>query len=311
MIIKKFETKDEWLNMRLSVITSTEVSCLFDMSPYSTIFELWHQKKNQEIIILEDNDRMKWGRRMETPIAEGVGEDNGWLVYPFKDFGVHDEIKAGSSFDYMVAVPNEKGDSMIEGLLEIKNVDWLQIKNKWIIEDGQVIEAPAHIELQVQHQLMITGYPFCYIAALEGGNKVHLLKRTPQPQIIDAIKTKVIKFWNTIEHNIEPKPNFERDADFLAKLHGFAEPGKIMDVTEPRIDQLAQEYKEASEVIKNAEIKKKAAKAELLTLIGESEKVLGEKYTISCGVTGPSRIEAFERKGFRNFRINFKKEKKK
>ena len=305
----KFETKEQWLEMRLDVVTSTEVSALFNLNPYITHLELWHQKKNREVVVLEDNERMKWGKRLETPIAEGVAEDKGWMVYPFKEFAVHDTIRAGSSFDFMVATPNENNDGCIEGLLEIKNVDWLQVKNKWLIEDGKVIEAPPHIELQVQHQLLITGHPFCYIAALEGGNRVHLIKRTPNKVIMDHITTKVIKFWDTIKSNQPPAPDWERDADFVAKLNAHAEPGKIMHVTEPRMDELAIEYQDVSEKAKELEKRKKAIKAEMLILIGDNEKAFGADYTISAGVTGPKMVEAFERKGFRNFRIHYKKEK--
>lgn len=302
MIIKKFETKEDWLKLRLGVITSTEVSALFGMNPYTTKFELYHQKKNEETVILEDNDRMKWGRRLEQPIAEGVAEDQGWTVEAFKDFGVMEDLRAGSSFDYKITAPEA-------GLLEIKNVDFIQIKNKWIIEDGLVIEAPAHIELQVQHQLMVTGLSVCYIAALEGGNKVHLIKRTPQPQIIQAIKDKITKFWQDVEQGNEPKPNWERDADFIAKLNNFAEPGKVMDVTPARLDELALEYGEVSKQASEMEKKKKALKAEMLTLIGESEKVIGENYTISAGVVGETEV-SFTRKAYRNFRVYRKGEKK-
>lgn len=310
MKVHKFGSKEEWLNMRLNVVTSTEVSALFGLNPYITEYELWHQKKNREVIILEDHERLRWGNRLEAPIAEGVAEDNGWLVYPFKDFATHDEIKAGSSFDYMVAVPNEDNTKAVEGLLEIKNVDWLQIKQKWEMDNGKIIEAPPHIELQVQHQLMVTSHPFCYIAALEGGNKVHLLKRTPQEKIIAAIKSKIIKFWNSIEHNIEPKPNWEEDAEFIAKMYSFAEPNKVMNVTEPRMDELAIEYGEVQKQYAQLEKRKKAIKAEMLTLMGDNEKALGENYTVSAGLRGPTWVEAYERAGFRDFRINIKKEKK-
>ena len=304
----KYESKEEWLKLRTQVITSTEVSALFNMNPYITEFELWHQKKNEEIVILEDHERMRWGNRLEPAIAEGVAEDNdGWMVHPFKEFATMESLKAGSSFDYLLAVPGD--GKMIEGLLEIKNVDWLQIKNKWVIEDGKVIEAPAHIELQVQHQLMVTGYPFCYIAALEGGNKVHLLKREPQEKIISAIKSKVIKFWNSIENGLEPQPDWERDSAFIIKMNTFSEPGKIMDVAPERVDELAQEYNIIGKEISALEKKKKAIKAEILENIGESEKVLGGDYTISAGMVGPKLVEAHERAGFRQFRISYKKGK--
>jgi len=307
MKIHKFKTKDQWLNLRLQDVTSTEVSALFGLSPYMTEFELWHRKKNKEIVILEDNERMTWGTRLEQAIAEGIADDNSWLVHPFKDYARHDTIRAGSSFDYMVAIPNEAGDSMIEGLLEIKNVDSLQFRNKWIIEDGKVIEAPPHIELQCQHQLMITGYPFLYLGALVGGNSVTIIKRTPDEKIISAMKSKIIKFWNSIEHNIEPSPDFIKDAEYISEIYGYAEPGKVIDGTD-EIEKLVVKYTEAAAMAKASDQIKMAAKAELLTKIGDAEKVYSDKYTISAGVTGPVQMN-YERKGFRNFRVYLKKEK--
>lgn len=304
MKIHHFENKEAWLKLRLSVITSTEVSALFNLNPYITLFELAHQKKDQQIVMLEDNERMFWGETLEPAIAEGVAKKNGWTAAPFKTFCTDDEIRAGSSFDFVVDTPEG------QGILEIKNVDWLQIRDKWEFENGVITEAPAHIEMQVQHQLMITGMPFAYIAALEGGNKIHLLKRTPQPGIIKAIRTKINKFWHDLDAGAMPEPDFQKDAAFIAELYGFAEPGKVMDVPSERIDQLAIEYREASEIIKDATKRKDAAKAELLTLIGESEKVLGGDYTISAGMVAGGEV-SYVREPYRNFRINFKKEKKK
>ena len=37
-------SKQDWLKARTEDITSTEVSALFGISPYTTAFELWHRK---------------------------------------------------------------------------------------------------------------------------------------------------------------------------------------------------------------------------------------------------------------------------
>ena len=309
MKIHKFENKDEWLKLRLQDITSTEVSALFGLSPYATEFEVWHRKKNKEIVLFEDNERMRWGTRLEATIAEGIAFDNKWLIYPFKDYARHDDIRAGASFDYLVAVPNEKGDDVIEGILEIKNVDGLQFRNKWIIEDGKVIEAPPHIELQCQHQLMITGKPFLYIGALVGGNSVTLIKRTPDEKIIQAMREKIIRFWASIDKNHPPEPDFIKDAEFIAEIYSFAEPGSTMEGNAD-LDGLAMQYKEASRIAKDATDLKKSIKAELLTKIGDSEKVYSDRYTISAGVVGETEIETYTRKAYRSFKVHFKKEKK-
>ena len=133
----KYSTEEKWLSLRLEDITSTEVSALFGLNPYCTKFELWHYKKEKVIPDFSESNRMKWGKRLEPAIAKGVGEDQGWEVSPFKDYCRHDSIRAGSSFDYLAEIsPGEKV------LLEIKNVDSLEMKKKWVYEDGKVTEAP-------------------------------------------------------------------------------------------------------------------------------------------------------------------------
>lgn len=301
MKILEYNTKDEWLNLRLQDITSTEVSALFGLNPYMTEFELWHQKKNQEIVSFEASERMKWGNRLENSIAMGIAEDQGWESHEFKKYIRHDTVRAGSSFDHFITT--KEG----EGILEIKNVDGLQYRMKWK-DDGDTIEAPPHIELQAQHQLFLTGKPFLYIGALVGGNETKLIRRVPVMSIQQAIESKINKFWGTIEAGQEPAVDYERDAEFLIKLYDHAEPNKQIEASE-KVIELVDTYNLLSGYIKEHEKKKKATKAEILEIIGDAEKVIHETFSISAGVTGPTVVPEFTRKGFRNFRVNKRKVK--
>lgn len=300
------ENKGHWLRIRCRDVTSTEVSALFNLNPYVSHFELWHNKKDQVITQIDESDRMKWGTRLQDAIASGIAEDNGWIVRPIKYYGRLEAERAGSSFDFEIEILSTNQT----GLLEIKNVDALQFKEKWIIEDGEVVEAPPHIELQVQHQLMVTGYEVAYIGALIGGNKVALLKRTPDKHIIEKIKEKIKKFWESIDNNRPPAPDFIKDAEFISKLYSYASPGSVMNGDDnDRLAVLVNDYKEISEQIKKLEESKGAAKAEMLMLIGDNEKVKADGYSISATVIGPKEI-SYTRSGYRDFRIFKKGEKK-
>lgn len=298
MQILDYDSKEEWLNLRMNDVTSTEVSALFGLSPYMTEFELWHNKSNKENILINENERMKWGTRLEEPIARGIAEDQGWEAQEFKKYIRHDKIRAGSSFDFFIK--NEEG----EGILEIKNVDWLQFQQKWSV-DGDTVEAPYHIELQAQHQLLITGKKFLYIGALVGGNETILIRREPDSDIQDMIEIKVNNFWQSVDSGVEPSPDFDKDYEAVIRMNSYAEPGKIINANES-IDELVFEYRTLSEFIKDKEKKRKSIKAEILEKIGDAEKVLGADYSITTGMTGPSTYTV-ERKGFRNFRVNKKR----
>ena len=306
--------RNHWLSLRTKDLTSTEISALFHISPYMTEFELFHRKKAAEIVELEPNERMKWGTRLESAIALGVAEDNGWEVRPMKEYIRDEKLRIGASFDYSIEGVVDKSalDAEIfskeKGLLEIKNVDSLAFRDGWIVDDNGT-EGPPHIEIQVQTQLMVSERKIAYIGALTGGNKVSLLKRLPDASIHEAIRAKAAEFWKSIEENRPPAPNFERDAKFIAQLFNYADPGKVLMDPPAQMEILIEQYKHLAQVEKEASSGKSALKAEMLMLIGDAEKVKGDGWSISAGVIGPTIIEQYERKGYRDFRVFQKKSK--
>lgn len=278
-----------------------------------TEFELWHRKKDALIVNIEENDRMRWGSRLEEAIALGIAEDNAWLVRNMEEYIRDPEHRLGASFDFGILKkptmedPPTVGEDL-DAILEIKNVDSLMFRDGWIV-DGETVEAPPHIELQVQQQLMLTGLSYAKIGAFIGGNKVVLIHREPDENIHAAIKGKAKKFWSSIEENTPPKPNFSKDADFISELYAFAEPGKRLDVRgNSKIYDLARAYKVACDDEKLAKEAKDAAKAQLLMAVGDAEKAEGDGFSISAGVIGPAQIN-YTREPYRSFRINWKKER--
>ena len=291
---------ENWLQMRSQDLTSTEISALYGISPYMTEFELWHQHKNDRITIIDDNERMLWGRRLQDTIAVGVSADQNWDVRPMDEYIRLPEHRLGSSFDFAIAE---------HAILEVKNVDSLQYRDGWLIE-GDDIQAPAHIELQLQHQLLVSGRKEGYIAALVGGNRVTLIHRVADPAVHQSILNKAAKFWASIEANTPPSPNFVRDAEFIARLYNLAEPGKLLDASsDADITSMAKRDKELQEAGKRIDEERAEIKARLLMRIGDVEKVIGDGFSISAGVQGPTHIEAHDRSGFRRFRITWKKVK--
>lgn len=306
------KNKEEWLKLRSRDLTSTKIAALFGLSPYMTEFEMWHKMKSEQEDLRDDivnNERIRWGSRLETAIALGIAEDKQWVIAPMKEYIRIPEKRIGASFDFAIlSVTDPDGSTRnVRGILEIKNVDAMQFKEKWIVEPDGSVSAPPHIELQIQTQLLVSGRKIAMIGALVGGNQIVLLKRIADAQIHAEILKKVAAFWLSIELNQEPKPNFERDAEFVTKLYSHAEPGKVMTAT-ARMDELAEQYNDVSQMMKQLEMKRDAVKAEMLTIMGESEKVLGSNYTITAGMVAPSRVE-YDRAGYRTFKVSFKKTK--
>lgn len=315
----------DWLAMREQDVTSTEVAALFGASPYLTEFELYHRKIGAISSEVEENERMRWGKRLEAAIAEGVAEDLGLIVEPFKTYMRIPELRMGSSFDYKIVGLREgwSGDETFRdlfrvhgpGIMEVKNVDGLAFRRGWL--DGTEIEAPLHIELQVQHQLEVSGLQWGVIAPLIGGNTPKPFARIRDEVVAEAVRKKVAEFWQRVDQGIAPDPDFLKDASVIGQLYGNDDGTEVDMSDNAYLAVLCDEYQQASKEERAAADRKRALKAEILTIIGPHAKVKVGDFSISAKAIAdnPGKLVTPEmvgtyiggRKGYRDMRISAKK----
>jgi putative phage-type endonuclease len=312
--------EQHWHALRAQDLTSTDIAALLGLSPYATAIDVWHNKRDGVAASIADNERMKWGRRLESVVAYGIGEDQSWQVNPFEEYGRLPEHRVGSSFDFVVHDP--AGGF----ILEIKTVDALAYRQGWTVEDD-FIEAPAHIELQLQHQLLVSGLRVGYIGALIGGNRVELLRREADDAVHAAILQRAGQFWQSIEAGTPPPVVTADDARAYIRRQDHAEPGRLLDVRGGHsVGRLIEQYQDAKRAAAAATDLADILKAELLARIGDAERVMWDGGTISCGYTAGSAGTTITadmigttitadmigttigaRAGYRQFRVNSKR----
>jgi putative phage-type endonuclease len=312
--IIQITSEAQWLGERKKDITSTEIPALYGLSPYKTEFELFHEKRDGVSVKFEANERMKWGNRLEAAIAHGAAEEMGWSIAPLKVYMRDPDLRMGSSFDFEI-LDSAKG----KGILEVKNVDGLQYARNWLDDGNGNIEAPEHIELQIQHQMELTGYEWTALCLLVGGNTLKIVLRSRDKEIGADIRKKIAEFWAKVDANAAPNPDYSADAEFIIKqLRGDSIDGLVAQ-SDAALDALIERYDYLGKSIKEQTEIREATKAEILMAIGSASKVISQLGTISCGTTKDSlgtQITADmvgtyygARKGFRNFRFTAKKEK--
>jgi hypothetical protein len=255
---------------------------------------------------------MKWGSRLEGAIALGIAEDYGLIVEPFKCYMRIPELRMGSSFDFKIVgitdgfTGDESARAMFEahgpGIMEVKNVDGLQFRRVWL-DDGETIEAPPHIEFQVQHQLEVADMAWSMIAPLVGGNTPKVILRERDRVVGQAIVQQVREFWARVQANTPPEPDFTKDAETVARLY-VDNDGSSRDLSDnPRLVELCQEYKAAAADEKAANDRKKAAKAEILTIIESAKSVTTIGHKISAG-TNREVYKAYNREAGERWTIS-------
>ncbi len=290
--VHPFTTKEAWLELRALDLTSTEVAVLFGKSPYMTLPELWDMKKNQQVQLLEENERMFWGIKLQDGIMAGAAERNGWSYRLMNEYIRDPEQRIGSSFDYELTLPD---GSLAIG--EVKNVDYLTFVKEWV-DDDEGLQAPVHIELQVQHQMMLKEYDQAFICALVGGNSLRQIHRGADADVQGAMKYKIAEFWKSIEDNQPPALEFERDADFILSKFRSVVPKKIVNKEfDPSFRATATAYSDIGKQISALEKQREGMKANLVFNIGDAEKALAGDFSVTSSLT---------KKGERSIRVNWK-----
>ena len=302
-------SRDEWLSERAKDITSTDSAALFGLSPYKSLFALWHEKKSGAPHEIAQTERMKWGLRFEKTIAEGVAEDHGLTVRHMPEYGRIEDARMGGSFDFEItgAAQGPAGELFAAhgpGLLEIKNVDSLIFRNQWTDT-----EMPPHIEIQVQHQMHVAGHSWAICAPMIGGNETKVFYRLKDVVVGAAIERRVNEFWASIDGDAPPLPAYPSDAAFVASLYGEVDPDATYDGREDaELMEWCADYFKGMDFEKNGAAMKETAKARILQRIGNAHRAWMPEYAISATMVKEAEIK-YTRKAYRSFRINKKGDK--
>lgn len=265
------DDEHHWLTLRDTVITSTVVSALFGLSPYTTRFEAYQHHANGIKLPFISNDRVEAGNRMEAYAAEEVGRKEGWTVEPFKDLIYDDVHRVGSSFDYTAETPEGKV------ILEIKGVDYFRHLDIWTDD-----QPPEHIEIQAQWQMQISGIHVCYVAAFTSIYEYHLYRIDYDPDMCKAMLAAVAVFWKSVDDRNEPDPDYARDLDIIAAMNRELRSEAIDWTDAEDMDSVLSEYQLAKLQEKEFKNRAKALKAKVFHALQDAPQAFTNRFRVSA-----------------------------
>lgn len=287
-----------WRELRSKNCGGSEVSAIFGLHPQITKFELWHRKFGTiPEPDLSDNERVFWGTYLEPSIAKGIGAIKGIEVEKVTEYLTNDACPGMSAtLDYRI-LSDQRG----LGALEIKTVDGLAYRD-W--EEG---EPPVNYQLQLQHQLACSGYKWGMIGVLIGGNRLETFEYEARPATIAKLESGISAFWQSIRDKSPPKPDFSVDLDTIRVVYKDAGSGVTDMSGDNYLRELCSRYTVAAKSARSAQDAQETAKAEIITKIGPYDKIFCGDFTISAGTVEATHV-AYDRKGYRNFRLSQKKD---
>lgn len=301
------KSRQDWLSLRAPNVNSSQVAGLFGLSPYETPFSLYHRHVGNLVVDDDlDAEAIRWGNRLERPIAEGIAEDRGWKIRKKSEYRFIKAERRGSSYDFEIL--RSDGQPM-PAVFEIKNVFGLAFKNQWAEDEAGNLEAPEWMECQFQNEMDLAERSKLYCGALVSGNKAVVIERDRDESVIRAIQKAVREHWERVDNRQPPAPDY-RDLSAIQAMYHNPE-AQILDASNnPLLLEFARDHKRYLEAEKQSEQAKKTVQAQIMALIGNScVKVEGVGYSISCGMVAESAVEAFVRKSYRLFRVSWKKVK--
>ncbi|MEY4752208.1 MAG: hypothetical protein RIQ60_4422 [Pseudomonadota bacterium] len=190
-------TREEWLQIRRQGLGSSDAAAAVGLNPYCSPLELWLEKTGQDQHLPEDDpndDRspMFWGSFLEGLVATQYGRRTGRQVRRVNAVLQHPEQP------WMLANLDREvlGCADVQ-ILECKTAG-LNGARLW--KDG----VPEYVQLQVMHQLAVTGKRAADVAVLICGQDLQIHRIERDEVMISQLIELEREFWGRVERREAP-----------------------------------------------------------------------------------------------------------
>ncbi len=192
--------RDGWLEARKSMVTASDVACLFGLNPYKTRDQLRMEKLG---LADEDpaTDAMFWGSELEGSVLAGYAKKYGRIVRRCGILFRSNETPAlGATLDAI------EYDEAGETVLEVKCPGAWAKSNGWAAKgpDGKAIKpiqriVPMHYQMQAQCAMYVTGLHRARVVALFGGRDLEIFEVTRNADALDLMCKEATAFMSEIQ----------------------------------------------------------------------------------------------------------------
>lgn len=190
--IERYATRAEWVAARRTFVGASESAAIFGCGyADQSIITVWEEKVYGR---REDSEhpRMMVGRLIEPALREIFAEVHGRPCHAAGLF----TVRRHPEFPWLAATLDGLTDGN-EIPVELKNVGAF---NRLDWED----EPPLKFQIQMQHQLAVTGAPYGYLFALVGGNEPVLKKVERHNLFIESLLLGLEQFWRHVTERTLP-----------------------------------------------------------------------------------------------------------
>lgn len=216
-------SRDDWLAVRRTGIGGSDAAAAVGLNPYMSPLELWLDKTGRaEGLPRADPDDttslIYWGTLLEPLVAAVYTRQTGNRVRRVNAVLRHPTIP------FMLA-------NLDREIVGARNVQILECKTAG--EFGARLwrnGVPEYVELQVQHQLAVTGKTAAHVAVLLCGQALEVFRIERDEGLIARLVELEARFWRYVESDTPPPADGSESAD-RALRHLYPGHGGTVDFT--------------------------------------------------------------------------------
>lgn len=219
-------SRDQWLEVRRGGIGSSDAAAAVGLNPYQSQLELWMVKTGRDLTLCSLEDRQVedesnptyWGALLEPIVAAHYTKRTGNRVRRLNAVLQHPAVP------WMLAnIDREVLGCPEVQLLECKTAG-IQGSRLW--QDG----VPEYIQLQVQHQLAVTGKQAADVAVLLGGQELRIHRIARDEALIQNLMELEAQFWRYVETDTPPPTDGSDSANRALRCLYPRDRGEVLDM---------------------------------------------------------------------------------
>lgn len=216
--------REEWLQVRKRGIGSSDAAAAVGLNPYKSQLELWMEKTGRDENLPkpdphDETSPLYWGTLLEPIVAAHYTKRTGNKVRRVNAVLQH------PSESWMLANIDREvmGDEQVQ-ILECKTAG-LQGARLW--KDG----VPEYVQLQVLHQLAVTGKRAADVAVLICGQELQVHRIEHDEQMIAQLLALERAFWGCVESGQAPPADGSDSADRALRCLYPNDSGQTLDLS--------------------------------------------------------------------------------
>lgn len=270
-------SREDWLTVRKRGIGSSDAAAAVGLNPYQSQLELWMIKTGRDADLpkIDPHDESSptyWGSLLEPIVAAHYTKRTGNRVRKINAVLQH------SDADKAWMLANIDREVMGAGDVQILECKTAGEFGARLWKDG----VPEYVQLQVQHQLAVTGKAAADVCVLICGQeiRVHRIERD------DALITRLValerQFWHYVEADIPPPADGSDSAATALQALYPRDTGETLDLRDDR--EFSAAFADLVAIraeIGNLELLESQLKQKLQQRMGEAGKALFETGDVS------------------------------